>query len=71
MLVSKPLISILIPVYNVEAFVKEAVLSICNQTYKNIEIIVVDDCSTDNTYNIVAELAIIDPRIRLYKNDKN
>lgn len=49
---------------------KEAVFSICNQTYKNIEIIVVDDCSTDNTYNIVAELAMIDPRIRLYKNDK-
>ncbi|WFT52817.1 glycosyltransferase family 2 protein [Acinetobacter baumannii] len=67
----QPLISVLIPVYNVEAFVKEAVSSICNQTYKNIEIIVVDDCSTDNTYNIVAELAIIDPRIRLYKNDKN
>ncbi|HCD9685846.1 TPA: glycosyltransferase family 2 protein [Acinetobacter baumannii] len=67
----QPLISVLIPVYNVEAFVKEAVFSICNQTYKNIEIIVVDDCSTDNTYNIVAELAMIDPRIRLYKNDKN
>ena len=66
-----PLISVLIPVYNVEAFVEEAILSICNQTYKNIEIIVIDDCSTDNTYNIVSELIATDPRIRLYKNDKN
>lgn len=71
MLVSEPLVSILIPVYNVEAFVKEAVLSICNQTYRNIEIIVIDDCSTDKTHNIVAELTIVDPRIKLYKNDKN
>lgn len=66
-----PLISILIPVYNVEAFVQEAVLSICNQTYKNIEIIVVDDCSTDGTYNVVAELVKIDSRIKLFKNEKN
>ncbi|WP_242039003.1 glycosyltransferase family 2 protein [Acinetobacter baumannii] len=67
----QPLISVLIPVYNVEAFVNEAVLSICNQTYKNLEIIVVDDCSTDNTYNLVANLASIDSRIKLYKNSKN
>ncbi|MCW8690622.1 glycosyltransferase [Acinetobacter baumannii] len=67
----RPLISVLIPVYNVEAFVNEAVLSICNQTYKNLEIIVVDDCSTDNTYNLVANLASIDSRIKLYKNSKN
>lgn len=66
-----PLISILIPVYNVEAFVQDAVLSICNQTYKNIEIIVVDDCSTDGTYNVVAELAQTDSRIKLFKNEKN
>lgn len=66
-----PLISVLIPVYNVEAFVKEAILSICNQSYKNIEIIVVDDCSTDNTYNIVAELVPNDARIKLFKNNKN
>lgn len=68
---SLPLISVLIPVYNVEAFVKEAVLSICNQTYKNIEIIVVDDCSTDRTYTVVAELVKIDPRIKLFKNEQN
>lgn len=68
---SLPLISVLIPVYNVEAFVKEAVLSICNQTYKNIEIIVVDDCSTDHTYSVVTELVKTDPRIKLFKNEEN
>jgi glycosyltransferase involved in cell wall biosynthesis len=66
-----PLISVLIPVYNVELFVFDAVRSICNQTYKNLEIIVVDDCSTDKTYDIIAELAKNDKRVRLYRNSKN
>ncbi len=67
----KKLISVIIPVYNVDKFVKDAILSICNQTYKNIEIIVVDDCSTDSTYNIVENLAKHDIRIKLFKNSKN
>lgn len=66
-----PLISVLIPVYNVELFVFDAVNSICNQTYDNLEIIVVDDCSSDNTYDVVAELAKNDKRIKLYRNSKN
>lgn len=68
---SYPLISVLIPVYNVEKFVFDAVKSILNQTYKNLEIIIIDDCSTDDTYKIVEELAEQDNRIRLYKNRKN
>lgn len=68
---NSPLISVLIPVYNVESFVEEAMLSICNQTYRNIEIIIVDDCSTDNTYKIVEDLAKKDKRIKLFKNSKN
>lgn len=48
-----PLISIIIPVYNGENFIKDSINSALNQTYKNIEIIVVDDGSTDNTANIV------------------
>lgn len=71
MLSNLPLISVLIPVYNVEAFVKEAILSICKQTYKNLEIIVIDDCSTDNTYQVVADLARIDNRILLFRNENN
>lgn len=65
------IISVIIPVYNVEKFVKEAILSICNQTYHNLEIIVIDDCSTDRTYEIVSVLAKQDQRIKLYRNDVN
>lgn len=65
------LISVLIPVYNVEKFVQDAILSISNQSYKNLEIIVVDDCSTDNTYSIVEKIAQQDKRIKLYRNNTN
>lgn len=67
----QPLITVLIPVYNVEKFVKSAILSITNQTYKNLQIIVIDDCSTDNTYNTVLDLSKLDSRILLLKNKKN
>jgi len=65
------LVSVIIPVYNVGLYVKEAIQSIQNQTYKNLEIIVVDDGSNDNTYKIVNELRKQDNRIKLYKNEKN
>ena len=65
------LVSVIIPVYNVEKFVKEAILSIQKQTYNNLEIIIIDDGSSDNTYNIVDELAKNDDRIKLYKNEQN
>lgn len=65
------LISVIIPVYNVQSFVEEAILSICNQTYRNLEIIVVDDCSTDETYTIVENLVKKDSRIKLFRNREN
>ena len=49
-------ISVIIPCYNVENFVEKCVNSIINQTYKNLEIIVIDDKSTDNTYEILQNL---------------
>lgn len=52
---SNPLVSIVIPVHNGEKYVKEAIDSCINQTYRDIEIIVVDDASTDNTLNILKE----------------
>lgn len=64
-------ISILMPTYNVETFVEEAVRSILSQTYQNFELIVVDDCSTDNTFTILQDLAEEDDRIILEHNEKN
>ena len=66
----KSLVSVIIPAYNAEKFIEEAIKSAQNQTYKNIEIIVVDDGSTDGTAEIVKKLAKKDKRIR-YHHQKN
>ena len=64
------LISIIIPVYNVEDYLEEAVISVCNQTYKKLEIILVDDGSTDNSSKICDELSLNDCRIKvIHKNN--
>ncbi len=65
------LISIAMTTYNGEKFLKEQLNSIINQTYKNLEIIICDDCSTDNTINIINEYKEKDERIQLYVNEKN
>jgi glycosyltransferase involved in cell wall biosynthesis len=63
------LVSIIIPVYNREDTILRAVESVCNQTYSNIEIIVVDDASTDST---MEKLQLIkDKRVRYYRNNIN
>ncbi len=61
----KALVSVCINVYNAEKYITKTIESVINQTYKNLQIIVIDDCSTDNTYNIVK--SIDDPRIEVYK----
>lgn len=63
--------SVLIPTYNVQDFVEQAISSITNQTYKNIEIIIVDDCSSDKTFEKLKKLAKQDSRIKLLRNDTN
>lgn len=65
------LVSVIMPTYNVEQFVAEAIESILNQSYSNIEFVIVDDCSTDNTYKICEEYAQKDSRIKLLRNEKN
>jgi len=64
-----PAVSVAIPAYNSESWVAEAVHSALEQTVGDIEVIVVDDASTDDTYAAVA--AIDDSRLRLYRNDTN
>ncbi len=62
-------VSVIIPAYNVERFIGECVNSIREQTYKNLEIIVVDDGSSDSTLEICEKLASEDDRIKLIKNN--
>ena len=68
-MVKSVLVSVIIPVYNCEDFIRESLMSICNQTYNNLEIIICDDGSTDNTLNIVKEISNIDTRIKFYSRD--
>lgn len=64
-----PKISVIIPVYNVEKYLHECIDSIINQTFKNIEIICVDDGSTDNSYKILHEYASKDNRFILLRQE--
>ncbi len=64
-----PLVTVFIAVYNAENYITKSLISIINQTYDNLEILIVDDCSTDSTREKIAEFK--DDRIRLIKNKKN
>ena len=64
-----PKVSVIVPVYNVEKYVKKCILSILNQTYSNLEIIVVNDGSTDSSLEIIKELSIKDSRIKIYSKE--
>ena len=66
-----PKISILMPAYNAEKYISEALESIRNQSYYDWETIIVDDCSSDATAEICSEYAKKDDRIKFYKNDDN
>ncbi len=65
------LVSVIMPVYNAEKHVEEAVNSILDQTYGAYEFIIIDDCSTDTSFELLQNLAEQDKRIKLYKNKKN
>ncbi|MHB8206955.1 glycosyltransferase family 2 protein [Mucilaginibacter sp.] len=64
-----PLVSVIMPVYNCEAFVAEAIESILHQTCSDLELIIVDDCSTDNTTQVISKYN--DDRIVFIKKEKN
>lgn len=68
---SEELVSIIMPAYNCEDFIGTTLDSVLNQTYKNWEVIVIDDCSSDNTVTVVQEYTKIDSRIKYYKLQKN
>lgn len=64
-------ISIVLPVYNGQKYIKQAIESIINQTYKDWELIIINDCSTDNTVKIIEEYTMKEKRIKFFSNEKN
>ncbi len=66
-----PKVSVLMIAFNAEKYISEAIESILKQTYGNFEFIIIDDCSWDNTLNIIRKYCKIDKRIRLHQNKIN
>lgn len=66
-----PLVSIIICTYNRSSLLAHAIYSVLKQTYNNIEIVIVDDCSTDNTSDIVKDIKIKHQNILYLRNDRN
>ena len=66
-----PLISIITPNYNCARFIAQTIESVLAQTYTNWEMLIVDDCSTDGSYEIAREYAEKDSRIKVFRNEKN
>lgn len=64
-------VSIIMPVYNTEKYIEKSIKSILKQSYKNFELIIVDDSSTDDSYQICKKISKKDTRIKLYKNKTN
>ena len=68
---NQPLVSVVLCTYNGCKFIDEQLQSILAQTYKNLEIVIVDDTSTDNTLEILNNFQLLDARIKIYKNTVN
>ena len=67
----EPLVSVIIPCYNAEKVLKYTLDSVINQTYKNLEIICINDCSKDNTLDLLKDYSEMDKRIVVLSNEKN
>lgn len=70
-MVENPLVSIILPVYNGEKYLEQSIESCLNQTYNNIELIVVNDCSTDSSLQIIKRYCTKDTRVKLVNNPIN
>lgn len=64
-------LSVIMPVYNASKFLSQTLDSVLSQSYKDFELIAVDDCSTDNSFDILCEYAKKDNRVKVYKNESN
>ena len=65
------LISVIVPAYNLEKYISRCIESILAQTHRELEVIVVDDCSSDRTGGIIAEFASADPRVKVVRQPEN
>ncbi len=68
---SGPLVTVIMPAWNAESTVESAVHSILNQTWKNLELVIVDDASEDSTWEILSNISGADDRVRLVRNKIN
>ena len=66
----QPLVSVLISTYNNEKTILQAVESILIQDYENFEILIINDCSTDNTANLLEQIKEKDERVFVFTNEK-
>lgn len=66
-----PIISVIMPAYNVEKYIGEAIESILSQSLADWELIIIDDCSTDNTEDVVNKYITQYPQIKLLKRKQN
>lgn len=62
-----PLVSVVVPLFNAEKYIADTISSVLAQTYKNWELIIIDDCSEDNSYEIAERFSNCDSRIHLIK----
>ena len=68
---NKSLVSVLLPVLNGEKYIQKAVFSILNQSYKELELLIIDDGSTDNSYQMCMKISDHDKRVKVFKNQNN
>ena len=68
---TEPLISVIMPAYNADRFIAEAIGSVRGQTHENWELLILDDGSADSTCHLAERFAREDARIRLLRNEKN
>ena len=68
---AQPLVTVITPIFNAQNFIAETIESVIDQTYQNWEMIIVDDCSTDNSRDIVKKYEVKDSRIKLIELEVN
>jgi len=65
------LVSVIMPCYNAEKTISDSIKGVLSQTYSNFELLIINDCSTDNSLDIIYHCTLIDNRIKLFSTDKN